>query len=113
MSTEKNAAQHAADAAVSHGDALAYHAEGNTDDATYSARECRDRVQACHEAAAREGTPEAREAALRAAGLLMTLPGRERLAQYVALMRSALDHELLDAPYLRETFGEIARIVGA
>jgi hypothetical protein len=80
---DRTALQLAADAAVSHGDALDYHARGNADDAAYSARECRERVQACHEAAAREGTPEARTAALEAAGLLMTLPGRAALAQRV------------------------------
>lgn len=113
MTTEKAAAQHAADAAVSHGDALAYHAEGNASDATYSARECRERVRQCHQAAAREGTPEARQAALQAAGLLMTLPDCARLTQYVSLMRVALDREPVDAAYLRDTFGEIERLLGA
>lgn len=70
----KTAKQIAADAKVSHGDALAYAAEGHILDAQRSADECRARVNQCGLAAISEGTAEAWEHAASAALLVDSLP---------------------------------------
>jgi len=73
-SIPKDAVSLAADAAVSYGDAHAALEAGDYDESRRSVDDVWTRVRACHEAAAGEGTPAARDALAKAVGLLLTLP---------------------------------------